>query len=83
MGDRNERACTNCGSYLHHEDNCPTRSESESPTPEDRRFTQDEVKEIWAASRSVNERGGYIHNRKQYFKEKFGIEIKPSEWEDG
>lgn len=23
MSDHNERACTNCGSYLHHEDNCP------------------------------------------------------------
>ena len=24
MSDRNERACTRCGSLLHHEDNCPT-----------------------------------------------------------
>lgn len=23
MSDHNERACTNCGSYLHHEDDCP------------------------------------------------------------
>jgi len=26
MSDYNERSCTNCGSYLHHEDDCPRAS---------------------------------------------------------
>ena len=28
MGDRRERACTKCGSLLHHEDDCPDESKS-------------------------------------------------------
>jgi len=31
MSDYNERACTNCGSYLHHEDDCPRDIDIDCP----------------------------------------------------
>jgi hypothetical protein len=33
MSDHNERACTYCGSFLHHESACPQREKSMSNTP--------------------------------------------------